>query len=145
MSTGPHDTSQTRYNALKTGLTAQGLSPMDDTESFNNLETQLRTQFAPEGPLEDFLVRRIALGMVRRQRGERLEAAMLDCDLQRDLFSLDPFRGMEIVSKAISEETVSGLCNLSGRYETATARRLDSDIKQLINLQQLRGKNGFVS
>ena len=106
---------------------------------------KLRSRIKPVGQLEKYLVERIALGMVRRQRGEKLEAAHLDADLRRESDPLEHILGNANTGTPLAAQTVSDLCNLTGRYETATARRLDADIKLLINLQQQRGKTGFVS
>jgi len=142
-STGPGDTSRTRFNALKTGLTARGLTPMDNAAGFTALLAQLRHQFQPAGPLEKFLVERIGLGMVRRSRAERLEAAYLASDLQR---AADPFAGFlpGTAETPLAVQTLGDLCNLAARYETATARRLHADIQLLLSLQRARGKAGFV-
>jgi len=146
LSTGPGDTSLTRYNALRTGLTARGLTPLDDTAGFNSLLAQLRSQFKPEGSLEKYLIERIALGMVRRLRGERLEAAYLDADLRHESDSIEHFLDSgTTITPPLSVQTVAELCNLSGRYETATSRRLHADVQLLIALQRERGKTGFVS
>ena len=72
LSTGPSDTSLTRYNALKTGLTAKGLTPMDNASGISGLLTQLNNELEPVESLEKFLVERICLGMVRRFRAEPL-------------------------------------------------------------------------
>jgi hypothetical protein len=144
-STGPGDTSQTRYNALKSGLTARGLTPMDDVAGFDTMLAKLRSRIKPVGQLEKYLVERIALGMVRRQRGERLEAAYLDADLWRESDPIDHFLGSGPTAMPLAMQTVADLCNISGRYETASARRLHADIQLLIVLQRERGKTGFVS
>src|SRR5208283_3069035 len=92
-STGPGDSSLSRYNALKSGLTGRGLTPMDDVDGFDALLAQLRAEFEPVGVLEIFTVERIALGMVRRQRGERLEAAFLDADVPKEIDPIQSIMG----------------------------------------------------
>jgi len=137
-STGPANTGSTRFNALCTGLTARGLTPMDDVNGFDALLAQLRAEFEPVGVLENFVVERIALGMVRRQRGERLEAAYLDSDLRRESEMAEPFLGSGPTVMPLAVQTVADLCNLAGRYETATARRLAADVTMLLSLQRER-------
>lgn len=144
-SIGPCDTSLTRFNALKSGLTGRGLSPMDDTEAFNTVLAQLRSQFKPVGVLEKHLVERIALGMVRRCRGERLEAAYLTADLSREPDPLAHILGSGTTDSPLAAQTLADLCNLTGRYETAAARRLVGDVQMLQALQRGRAKPGFVS
>ena len=145
-STGPGDTSLTRYNALKHGFTARHLTKLDNSAGYKDLFAQLHTELMPVGVLENFLVQRIALGMVRRCRGERLEAAFLNHDLLRKPATYIPIYGGETgPAVPLTSDTLADLCDLASRYETATARRLDADIKQLIALQKGRGKVSFVS
>jgi hypothetical protein len=112
---------------------------MDDTAGFNVLLARLRSRFKPVGPLEKSLVRNIALGMVRRVRGERLEAAYLDADLGRASEPIEPFLSGGITDTPLAGQTLADLCNLTARYETANARRLHADVQLLITLQRERG------
>lgn len=137
-STGPGDTTGTRFNALRTGLTARGLTPMDDVKGFDALLAQLRAEFEPVGVFENFTVERVAIGMVQRQRGERLEAAYLDADLRRESDTVEPFLGSGTTAMPLAMQTMADLCNLAGRYETATARRLTADVTMLLSLQRER-------
>lgn len=144
-STGPNDTSVTRYNALKTGLTARNLTKLDKAAGYQVLLEHLHAELNPVGLLEKYLAERIALGMVRRCRGEHLEAAFIDRDLQRKTGRYALQDDDDKTAPPLSANTVADLCNLATRYETATARRLEADIKLLINLQKQRGNSGFVS
>ena len=61
LSTGPRDTTSTRYNAVKHGITPQrAIIPMvdgpDATERFDATLDGLRQNFDPQGTLESFLV-----------------------------------------------------------------------------------------
>jgi hypothetical protein len=105
---------------------------------FDALLTQLRAEFEPIGVLENFTVERIALGMVRRQRGERLEAAFLDADVPKEIDPIQSIMGNAEADAPLSASTVDNLCNLAGRYETATARRLTADVSLLLSLQRER-------
>jgi len=136
-SSGPANTIGTRFNALRTGLTARGLTPLDDVDGFDALLAQLRAEFEPVGVLEIFAVERVALGMVRRLRGERLEAAYLDADVQKEIDPIQSLMGTE-TDAPLSTSTVENLCNLSARYETCTARRLTADVTMLFSLQRER-------
>ncbi|MGA9777253.1 MAG: hypothetical protein ACLPRE_01110 [Limisphaerales bacterium] len=137
-STGPANTGSTRFNALRTGLTARGLTPMDDIDGFDALLAQLRAEFQPVGVLENFTVERIGLAMLRRQRGERLEAAFLDADAPKELDPIQSIMGNAQADAPLSACTLENVCNLAGRYETATARRLTSDVTMLLSLQRER-------
>ena len=143
-STGPADTTLTKFNALKTGLTARHLTKLDNSAGYKELLTQLHGELAPVGILEKYLTERIALGMVRRCRGERLEAAFLDRDLKHKPDQI-PALYDDKPAAPLTTDTVADLCNLAARYETATARRLQADVMLLHILQRERRKAGLVS
>ena len=42
-STGPRDTSSTRYNAIRHGLVAEGVTELDDTEDFRTIVDEVDT------------------------------------------------------------------------------------------------------
>ena len=144
-STGPADTTLTKFNALKTGLTARHLTKLDNSAGYKELLTQLHAELAPVSILEKYLVERIALGMVRRCRGERLEAAFLDRDLKHKSDPIPALYSDDKPAAPLTTDTVAYLCNLAARYEAATARRLQADVLLLQTLQRERRKAGFVS
>lgn len=59
-STGPHDTTSTRLNAVKHGLLARGITELDDSEGYESLIQRLAESYGPIGDLEKFFVQRIA-------------------------------------------------------------------------------------
>ncbi len=73
-SSGPLDTRSTRYNAVKHGLVSEGVTELDKPEAFAERRAQLVEHFKPEGPIEAYFMRRMALCMVRVERAVRLEA-----------------------------------------------------------------------
>jgi len=73
-STGPHDTTSTRFNAVKHGLLARGLTELDDSDEYESLIRHLTETYQPIGELEKFFVQRIAFHVIRLQRTQRLEA-----------------------------------------------------------------------
>jgi hypothetical protein len=78
---------------------------MDDVDGFDELLVQLRAEFEPVGVLENFTVERIALGMVRRQRGERLEAAFLDADVPKEIDPIQSIMGNAEADAPLSAST----------------------------------------
>ena len=73
-STGPNNTTSTRFNATKHGLLAAGVTELDDAEGYRATLSDLVREKDPVGPLETFLVRSAALDIVRLLRARRLEA-----------------------------------------------------------------------
>lgn len=67
-STGPRDTTSTRYNAVQHGLLAKGITELDDADAYESLIQRLAQVYHPVGDLETFFVQRIAFHMIRLQR-----------------------------------------------------------------------------
>lgn len=77
-STGPHDTRRTRYNALKHGLRAAGLTRFDNAEEYSETVDELNSQYPPCNGVERFQNERAALGVSRGRRIPRMEAEMIE-------------------------------------------------------------------
>ena len=73
-STGPKDTTSSRFNAVKHGLLVEGITELDIPETFREFRARLEAELKPVGEVETFLARRIALGIVRLTRAVLLEA-----------------------------------------------------------------------
>jgi hypothetical protein len=80
-STGPGDTTLTRFNAVKHGLSAKGMTELDDSEAYESIVQRLTLDYHPVGDLEIFWVRRIAFCMTRLYRAARLEASYIDAEM----------------------------------------------------------------
>lgn len=70
-STGPNDTSVTRLNAVKHGLTAEGVTAFD-ADVYEPTLAQYRRDLKPQSELEDMMVQRIALYATRLKRARAL-------------------------------------------------------------------------
>jgi hypothetical protein len=151
-STGPKDTSSTRFNAVKHGLLAEGVTELDSPETFSEFCARLQAELKPIGEVEKFLGRRIALGMVRLKRAVLLEADFLTSQLNPPVTetSLSDMCRMlaEMDSKTVvvdpglparlSVEAADALANTFARYETAIENRLFRALNQLERMQRLR-------
>jgi hypothetical protein len=151
-SAGPNDRSETRFNALKHGLTSEGICEVDDQRSYMALCRQLKRQYEPCGPVEEFLVKRIALGIVRVKRAAKLEADALTAYLHPPLHkpSLVELQFRELTRDSEGElidpglpakfgsDIIEKLCDHYGRYETASENRLYRALAQLERLQLVR-------
>ena len=73
-STGPRNTTSTRFNATKHGLLAAGVTELDDAEGYRATLRDLKQEKDPVGATEVFLVESAALDMTRWRRARRLEA-----------------------------------------------------------------------
>jgi hypothetical protein len=73
-STGPRNTNSTRFNALKHGLLAQGVTELDDPQGFASLVSQLEVEHAPATLVERELVQQLAICILRSRRARLIEA-----------------------------------------------------------------------
>jgi hypothetical protein len=145
-SNGPGDTTLTRFNAVKHGLMAKGLTELDDSDAYESLIQRLTLDYHPVGDLEIFWVRRIAFCMTRLDRAARLEANYIHAEIhppsqeQDCMAPITPEVGLSTVVGALSAiNLVSGF----QRYETATENKLYRAIHELERMQRMR-KGEFV-
>lgn len=150
-STGPKDTTSTRYNAVKHGLLAEGVTELDSPETFTEFCAKIAAELQPVGEIETFLARRIALGMVRLKRAALLEAEFITAQLHLPVTEkhggmdadLEAMIGrIEVIDPGlparISSETANTLASTLARYETAMENRLCRELNQLERRQRLR-------
>jgi hypothetical protein len=151
-SAGPNDTSETRFNALKHGLSSEGICEVDDLGSYKALCRQLKRQYEPCGAVEEFLVKRIALCIVRVRRAAKLEADALTAYLHppshrpslEELQLRELMRGSEgeLIDPGLpakfGSDIIETLCDCHGRYETASENRLYRALAQLERVQSVR-------
>jgi hypothetical protein len=104
-STGPKDTSLTRRNALKHGLTAEKLVvlPYEDPVEYEELVERFFAEFQPETAVEEFLVEQMATSIWRLRRIRKAERAEIQ---KRMTFALAEFALEE--SKMRSEAVRKG-------------------------------------
>jgi hypothetical protein len=144
-STGPRDTSSSRFNAVTHGLLAQGLTELDDSDAYKSLLQRLTEERRPVGDLENFLVQWIAFNMLRLQRAGRLEAEYITGELhppvKEDIIP-DLSELTRIVEPglpaAVGARSASILVTGYQRYETALENKLYRAINQLERLQRTR-------
>jgi hypothetical protein len=147
-STGPHDTTSTRRNAVRHGLLAKGLTELADSDAYESLIHRLTETYRPVGDLEKFIVRRIAFHMIRLQRIARLEAEYITSEIHPPVKQgLADLLGPSVVEPGLPAAVgARGAINLvSGfqRYETSIENKLYRDLNYLERLQRSR-KGGFV-
>jgi hypothetical protein len=157
-STGPHDSTFTRRNAIKHGLLAKGVTELDDPERYQLLCARLETQLNPIGELETALVCRIAFCQIRLDRAALLEAEFITERLHPPVTQMtypppDPgvTQIIEMVERShgttmvldpglparLSASAVERLLTFQ-RYETAVENKLVRALNQLERLQRMR-------
>lgn len=144
-STGPHDTTSTRLNAVTHGLLAKGITELDDSDAYESLIQRFTDAFRPVGDLEQFFVQRIAFCMIRLGRAGRLEAEYITGKIHPtvkrsmvpDITQLDVIEqpGLPAALDALS---AMNLASVFQRYETAIENKFYRAINQLERLQRAR-------
>jgi hypothetical protein len=141
---GPTNTASTRTNATKHGLSAAGVTALDDAEGFLTMLSDLEKETNPVGTIEKFLVESAALEMVRLRRARRLEAQHIDGSLN------PPYRTVVPTSStyrpqidpglpaSIKLEDVHPLVKLYQKYEATGLQRFFRFVHELERLIRMR-------
>jgi len=149
-STGPRDTSRTRGNATKHGLTAATPTGLEWPE-FERRRQVLTQHFQPVGPIEQWLVGKIALHMSRLAQALTIEWAYLSQQFEQSQTNPDP--ALVFLSRVglpgaaqregvrrctLAAETIEKVNSSIGRYETALENKLFRAMHELERLQRQR-------
>ena len=111
-SQGPKDTTSTRTNASKHGLSAAGVTALDSAEGFRTILSDLEKEKNPVGTIEMFLVESVGLEMLRLRRARLLEAQHIDGSLNPP-YRILLFRPLVHVSSAeIDPGLPASICKL---------------------------------
>lgn len=82
LSTGPHDTSRTRFNGLKHGLRSSSHVIFgENAEEYESLKNNLKMELQPKGLLQEHMVEKIAFNLLRLKRAARAEKAVVNAHL----------------------------------------------------------------
>ena len=151
-STGPHNTESTRFNAVKHGLVAEGITELDQPEKFAAFLSQLQGEHQPEGTIEIELVRQIGMAITRIRRARGLEAESSTAALnppysKTTLTDLGRTMDMEMsktevtdrgIPARLSPGEVDRITTTFARYEEANENRLMKSLSHLERLQRAR-------
>ena len=145
-STGPNNTTSTRFNATKHGLLAAGITELDDAEEYLNILRCLDQAYLAN--LETFLLERIALTMIRLRRSARLEAEYITHLLNPPIYgeAQEPLR-MPLFERPlidpglpapVASEKFEPLVRTFQRYETALENKLFRAMHEVERLRRMR-------
>jgi hypothetical protein len=125
-STGPGNTQRTRYNALKHGLLAAGLTQWDDAEKYEENIHALTAMYPSSDPVVTFLIEQMALEMVRSRRTARLEAETITLLSCRPDPSSDPStdRCTLLIDPGPMKEYAGPVLDRLQRYASAILNRM---------------------
>ena len=141
-STGPHNTSSTRFNATTHGLLSEGITELDNAEGYRGTLRRLREAYFDE--MDAFLVERIALCIIRLRRTPRLEAELVTSILHPPIYGEGIFPDLSerlVIDPGqparIGSEDVEVLVRYQ-RYESANENKLYRAMNQLERIRRIR-------
>lgn len=125
-STGPRDTQRTRFNAVKHGLQARGLTPLDNREEYDEYVRQVGEMYPPGSVVEEFCISQVAREMIKINRNSVIEGQNFEMMLSKDSASCDSGSGSEtqIVQPYLFKEFAASLYEPLQRYTSASQNRL---------------------
>ncbi len=145
---GPINTTSTRFNAIKHGLLAVGITELDDPERYRVILNSLREERAPVGTMETLIVDSLALEIIRLERSRLLEARQITAELNPPIHAagllgddLGLLQGAMLdpgLPAAINSESAHGLVNIFQRYESTILNRIFRLLHELERLQRMR-------
>jgi len=126
LSTGPGNTQRTRYNAIRHGLLAEGLTQWDNAEEYQENIHALTAIYPSSDPVVTFLIEQMALEMLRSRRTARLEAETITVLSSRPDTSSDPTsdRCTPMIDPITMKEYAGPALDRLQRYASATLNRL---------------------
>jgi len=153
LSTGPEDTVKTRLNAVKHGVAANLPLNKQESEKLDDFLTKLREQFGITTVVGEYLIARIAVGMLRLERvPEYEEHSRKYAEYRRNAPSTSTpefekeeaalFKYMGIAkTEPFKEHLVFDIDDEKlYRYETAAENKIYKALEKIYELK----KNGFV-
>jgi hypothetical protein len=141
-STGPRNTERTKYNSLKHGFLANGLTRLDDSDEFAAILRDLTSEYSDGSSACAFLIESAARDMIRGRRNPRIEAETIE------LASIKPRpsneessdQGSQMIDPVIMKEYTGPLLDRLQRYETAGLNRVLRCLRQLERMKKDRQK-----
>jgi hypothetical protein len=136
LSTGPRNTQRTRYNALKHGLLAEGLTEWDDPAEYQEVIHDLTAIYPSSDPLDAFLIEHIARDMVRSRRTARLEAGTITVFSRPDPSSDSTSDRCPLMIDPMMMKEYAGLA--LDRFERYTSAALNRVLRCRRELERMR-------
>lgn len=135
-----------KYNALKHGILSEVILDYDKG-NFEELHQRLIIEFCPKTAIEEIIVERITICIIRLNRAVRAETEYLKSIFNPEVGHHEGSFGIElgkwVVDKEgykpkISKEDVESLENIYHRYEKSLENRLYRTLHELERIQRFR-------
>jgi hypothetical protein len=136
-STGPADTSRTRFNGLAHGLTSkQTVIPGESQQEYERFAAALRKDVKPGSAVENVLMDRLIAAAWRLQRFARVESAFLTNRIDAYMEAHPESDPDAAMANLFIDPAETAKMRLFMRYQTAVQREYDKAFKEL-QVQQL--------
>ena len=126
LSTGPADTSRTRFNGLAHGLTSkQAVIRGEDQNEYDTFSDALRNQLAPGSPIENVLADRIIAAAWRLRRFTRVESSFFNNRIDNYLEANPDADPDSALANLFTDAAEMARMRLFLRYQTSIQREYD--------------------
>jgi hypothetical protein len=130
-STGPIDTSKTRFNGLAHGLTSkQTVIPGESQEAYDSFAAGLEKDLRPSSAIENVLAERVIAAAWRLQRFTRVESAFLSNRIDAYLENNPDSDPDAAFANLFIDPTEAAKMRLFMRYQNAVQREYDKAFKE---------------
>jgi hypothetical protein len=119
---GPENTERTRYNAMKHGLCAEGLTPWDNAEEYREIIRALMDRYGASDPIDIFMIQQCAQEMLRICRMDGMEADSITA--LSDMSSDSSSGGSPTIHYSVIKEYAGPMFDMLNRYRNGGMSRL---------------------
>ena len=145
LSTGPADTSRTRFNGAQHGLTSrQTVIPGESQAEYDAFHSTLTKQLGPGSETEKLLADRIAVAAWRLRRFARIEAAFFNNRIDAYLETHPEQNPDAALANLFSDPVEAQKMRLFLRYQTAVQREYDTAMRLLDKARKERAQQEFM-
>jgi hypothetical protein len=145
LSTGPVDTSRTKFNGTQHGLTSkQTVIPGESQAEYDAFNTGLMKDLRPGSETEKLLAERIVAAAWRLRRFTRIETAFFNSRIDAYLEANSDQDPDAALANLFSDRAEAHKMRLFLRYQTAVQREYDTAVRQLDKARKERAQQEFM-
>jgi hypothetical protein len=143
-STGPADTSRTRFNGLAHGLTSkQTVIPGESQDEYNSFQRDLLSHLAPGSAIETVLAERLIAAAWRLKRFTRVETAFFTNRIDAFLKENPENDADTALANLFTDPGEMGRMRLFLRYQNTVQREYDTAMRELRKAKAERERQEF--
>ena len=143
-STGPQDTSRSRFNGVQHGLTSrQTVIPGESQEDYDEFHRELLADLKPKSATENLLAERIVAAAWRLQRFQRIEAAFFTDRIKAFLADNPEADPDSALANLFVDPAETAKMRLFLRYQNSVQREYDKAKSEYARAQAEREKQAF--